>query len=369
MSSRLEVNRVGRHPAAPLERALGVGLLCLAATSCRQGNAAATQPTEDPPIQVATETVTKRPMPRYLELTGTLTPNQSSDVAADTTGKILSTDVERGSLVEKLQVVARVDPRTAGLQAAEAGANFEAAVSQEKQALADCDRAEKLYASGSIAGAEYDRQKLGCTVALSTAKAAKIRVQSATKGIGDTSIRAPFAGMIAERYVSAGEYVRPDTKVARVVAIDPLRLELSVSESAVGSIREGQPVDFHVSAFEKDSFKGSIRYIGPSLRPGSRDLLVEAVVPNVDRRLRPGMFATAAVDLGDAPTLTIPKSAVRVDGSLHRIFVVKDGHVEERLARLGVERDDRVAVEEGLVEGEVVVAPLGAQVHDGARVK
>src|SRR5262249_3924047 len=153
-------------------------------------------------------------------------------------------------------VLAKVDPRTAGLQAAEANANVESASSQEKAAQLDCERAERLLATAAIAQAEYDRQHNACTVALASAKAAKARLQTALKSIGDTSIRAPFAGMIAERYVSAGEYVQPSTKIARVVDIDPLRLELTVPEQAVAAIQEGQPVEFHVAALPNEPFHG-----------------------------------------------------------------------------------------------------------------
>src|SRR4051794_29844451 len=133
-------------------------------------------------------------MPKYLALTGSLTANQSSDVAADTQGKILETKVERGSFVDKNAVIARVDPRTAGLVAQEARANEETASTQEKQAQLDCQRAEELFKMQAIAQAEYDRQKSQCLVSLSQAKAAKARVSSAQKNIGDTNIRAPFAG-------------------------------------------------------------------------------------------------------------------------------------------------------------------------------
>lgn len=345
-----------------------VALSSLASCKRAESQAQASQVTEEAPIKVSTVQASERSMPRYLSLTGSLTPNQASDVAADTTGKILETKVERGSFVEKNAVMARVDPRTAGLVAAEANANAESAVSQEKQAQLDCQRAEELWKTQAIAQAEYDRQKTQCQVALSSAKAAEARVHTAMKNIGDTNIRAPFAGMIAERYVSAGEYVQPSTKIARVVDIDPLRLELTVPEQAVAAVKEGLPVDFHVAAFDRP-FRGKVRYIGPSLRETSRDLVVEAVVDNPEHLLRPGMFATAKVALGDAPTVSVPKTAIRADGQLRRLYAVTDGRIEERLVRVGVEKDGFVAIEEGVKPGDEIVNPVPDQIHDGQPVQ
>jgi membrane fusion protein, multidrug efflux system len=335
---------------------------------CKKAEAPETTAAADPVIHVATVEVTEKPMPNFLPLTGTLDANQSSYVAADTSGKILITHVERGSFVDKGAVLASVDRRTAALMESEATASAAAARTQAEQAQKDCERNEKLFEEGAISKAEHDRQRSACEVTLSQARAAEVRVRSAQKGIGDTSIRAPFSGMVAERYVSAGEYVTPPTKVAQVVEIDPLRLQLSVPESGVKLVRMGLSVDFHVAAYPEETFHGTIRYIGPALRSSSRDLLVEAVVPNGDHRLRPGMFASAELSLGDHLAPVIPKDAVRIDGSLNRIFVVKNKQIEERLAKLGDAKDGLIVIEQGASPGDRVVAPLTKDVRDGARV-
>jgi membrane fusion protein (multidrug efflux system) len=352
--------------------ARAVLLAVLASTStlgCKKPATAASTAPEDPIVAVKTVVAVEKPMPRYLALTGSLTPNQSSDVAANTVGKILETKVERGSLVDKDALVAKVDPRTVALQAEEASALAQASDAQAKQAQEECDRADKLFAASAITGADYDKQKSACTTSLLNAKAAKARVASAYKGVGDTNIKAPFAGMVAERYVSIGEYVTVATKIARIVSIDPLRLELTVPEAAVADVKEGLAVEFHVVALPSEVFKGSIRYIGPSITKESRALLVEAVVPNPDKKLRPGMFATARIELGDQPSVAIPKAAIRKDGSINRVFVVKDGKIVERIVKLGAEKGDEVTVEDGVAKDEVVVSPVTNDVRDGARVK
>lgn len=342
----------------------------LGVAGCKKPETAdpASKPVDDAPVAVKTVTVGEQPMPRWLRLTGTLTADETADVAADVTGKLLEVKVDRGAIVAKGDVLARTDARSAALASAEASAGLEVAKAQVAQAKVDCDRIEALSKTGAIAGADYDRAHAACFVTQQGEKLAAARVASATKPLGDANIRAPFAGLVSDRYANTGEYVRPDSKVVRLVSIDPIRLELSVPESSVGVVKEGQAVEFRVSAFPAP-FKGSIRYIGPSLRAQSRDLVVEAVAANPDHKLRPGMFATAQLDLGEASAIVVPKAALRSDGQVAHVFVVKDGRLEERIVELGEEKGDLVAVPMGVKKGETLVSPVPAEARDGAKVK
>ncbi len=346
-----------------------LALTILVAAGCQRRGQPAPAPPPEPPISVTTVAVVEKPMPRFLTLTGSLTPNEASDVAANAAGAVLTIAIERGALVEKGAILAKLDARSAALSTAEAMAQANAAKANFEVAKAECDRVEKLFKAGAITGADYDKQHAQCTSAEWSTKVADARVNLASKGLGDATVRAPFAGMIAEKYVSAGEYVQPSSKVARVVAIDPLRLEISVPEQSAPLIKTGLDVDFKVGAFADETFKGSVRYIGPTLRPGSRDLLVEAVVPNNGTKLRPGMFATAKIALGEKAVPVIPKEAVRVDGTLRRVFVVVGDHLEERLVKVGEERDGVLEIELGVSAGEKVVSPVKPEAHDGARIK
>jgi membrane fusion protein, multidrug efflux system len=191
----------------------------------------------------------------------------------------------------------------------------------------------------------------------------------AGKSLGDLIVRAPFRGLIAERFVSVGEYVRPDTRIATLVEVDPLRLELSVPEAAVPALVRAAEVEFQVAAFPGETFHGKIRYVGPAVRRQSRDLLVEAVVANPARRLLPGMFATARLLTGTQAQPVIPEAAVKRESEVDRAYVVKDGRIEERLLALGTREAGTVAVLSGLRVGEQVVATIPSGLCDGARVR
>jgi membrane fusion protein (multidrug efflux system) len=342
----------------------------LALAGCRQ---AAADPratvVEDKPIKVATAAVAARTAPRFLALTGTLVPNQKADVAADVSGKVWQTFVERGSYVTKGFALASVDARSAAISRSEAGAQARALEVQSAQATSDCARIEQLFRDGSVSKAEHDRQLSQCESTEWSKKAADARAQMAGKTLGDSTIRAPFAGIVAERLVTAGEYVRPDTRVITLVDIDKMRLELTVQESAISSIQVGQSVNFRVASFGNTDFTAKIQYVGPALRRSSRDLLVEAVFDNADRKLLPGMFATARVELGTYQATVVPQTAIREADTTKHIFVVKDKHIEERIVETGEQLGDMVAVSKGVALGELVVAKVNAEVKDGARVE
>src|SRR4029077_20275525 len=132
------------------------------------------------------------------------------------------------------------------------------------------------------------------------------------------------------------DYVTRGMKVAEVVRITPLRLELTVPEQYVAEISVSQPVSFSVDAFSGRTFLGSVRYVSPALRADQRALTVEAVVPNANGELKPGMFATALVQQREkTPAVLVPKPAVQTTAGTSRVYVLKNDRVEERVVTIG----------------------------------
>jgi RND family efflux transporter MFP subunit len=320
------------------------------------------------PVRAQTSVVGERPTPLYLTLTGTLRASAESDIAADVNGKVVQTYVERGQPVKRGQLLALVDSRSASLAATAAQAQARMAQSQLEQARRDCERVQHLLETGAISQAEYDRQTASCTSQQWSAAAAEAQQQWATKLVGDANIRAPFDGIVGERYVNVGQYVQPSTRVASAYAPDPLRLQLTVPEANVGAIKPEMTVAFTVTAYGDTSFSGPVRFISPNLRESTRDLVVEALVPNADQRLKPGMFAVARVRLGERVLPVVPAGSVVRDEAGARVFVVVDKLVQERLIQLSEPLGDVVAVATGIKSGESVVVNPGPDVRDGVRV-
>jgi RND family efflux transporter MFP subunit len=345
--------------------------LALHVGACKKPDvAAAAAPREtSAPIHVQTTQAGQRPMPEFLTLTGTLRASESTELAADVNGKVTQTFVERGQAVKRGQLLALVDARFAAFAASAAQAQAKVAQSQLEQARRECERVKHLLDTGAISQAEYDRQTAQCTSQQFSAEAAEAQVQTATKTLGDSNIRAPFDGIIGERFVNVGQYVQPQTRVASIYDPDPLRLELTVPEANVAAVQPDMSVAFTVTAYGEQTFTGKVRYISPNIREATRDLVVEAVVPNADMKLKPGMFAVARIELGDKPRAVVPVDCVVKDDTGARAFVVKEGQVQERLVQTGEAVGDVVAVLSGVQPGESVVSKPGPDVRDGARVE
>jgi membrane fusion protein, multidrug efflux system len=344
-------------------------LSALGAAGCRHASAETKAAPQEPVIKVQTVQVDEGDVPRFLLLTGTLVANQDADVAADATGRIAETYVERGSFVPRGAPLARIDSRSLNLSHNEASAQAHALEVESALAARDCERSEKLYKDNSISKAEYDRQAARCESSTWSRAAAQARASQAGRAVGDSTIRAPFSGVVVERFVDSGEYVRPDTRVVTLVDVDKLKLELHVSESAVNSVHEGQTVGFRVAGFDDTEFKAEVRNVAPALRRANRDLVVEATLDNGDRKLRPGMFATARIELGTFRAPTVPFRVVHEEGSLRRVFVVQNKKVEERIVETGEQMGDAVAVLSGVKAGEQVVETAAGEIKDGSRVE
>ncbi len=321
------------------------------------------------PIHVDIVTVEERAVPDVLLLAGSLKANQESDLAANANGSVTRTMVERGSYVARGEPIAQLDVRMATLNASEAESNVATARTQKQFNESECTRYQRLFQRGVITQQEFDRQATACKTAETSTAAAETRVALVRQTLSDGTIRAPFPGLVSERYVSVGEYVLPSTRIAHLVDIDPLRLELTIPEQHMGAVKMGQKVEFQVAAFPNQTFRGAVRYIGPSVRATTRDLVFEALVPNKDKLLRPGLFATARLDAGTRRLPVAPKGALREDGDTTRAFVVVDKHVEERIVQAGAPQGELVPILSGLAAGEHVVAHPDNRVSDGVDVE
>ncbi|HET9956211.1 MAG TPA: efflux RND transporter periplasmic adaptor subunit [Polyangiaceae bacterium] len=344
-------------------------LLSFTAVACTRAEAAekaVAKPVAAQKIAVKTVEVSRKSLPKTLTITGTLIANRESEVAADIAGRVVESAIERGQRVEKGALLARLDSRSAVLSRAVASAELETARVHRDNASLECERAEQLFASSALSRAELDRTRANCRASDTSTQAALARTRVSDKAIADAFIRAPFAGVVTDRAVDVGEYVTPGRRIATLVEINPLRLELSIPESATAAVQQGRDVQFSVRALPEKRFRASVRYVGPVLRRSTHDLVIEAVVDNTDGALRPGMFAEAELNTGEQELSVVPKESVRGAGAAARVFVVKDGRVEERVVLAAEPRGNDVPVISGLDVGERVVTSPSAEVVDGA---
>jgi membrane fusion protein (multidrug efflux system) len=350
--------------------AFGLGSLLGLTSGCSTPASAA--PPERAVTSVHADTIVAeaRAVPRTISLTGTLLAAREAEVAAEASGKVVSLAVDRGDRVESGASLARLDARALVLVRAEASASAAGLVAQQESAELDCARAERLYAANVISRAEYDRTTASCTSSGHSVDAAMARAGLAQKSLSDAVVRAPFAGLVAERRVEVGDYVNAGRTLLTVVDISTLKLEVAVPETQVASIAPGRSVAFEVAAYPEREFSGVVRRVAPSLRKSSRDQLVEVSVDNREGALRPGMFAEARVAVGEARFPVVPLTAIRGKAPVEHLFVVRpDLVVEERAVATGDRAGSGVAVVRGISAGERIVASPGAAVRDGVKVQ
>jgi membrane fusion protein, multidrug efflux system len=261
-----------------------------------------------------------------------------------------------------------------------------------KRAAADRDdaarkfaRARSLFEGNLIARGDYDEAEARAKAAEAAYQIARQNVENlraqvaqrsaglafARKKLADTQIRAPFAGQVKQRLVTAGQYVKVQTPVMVIVNADPLRVRLQVPEKVAAYVAVGQPVTIRVEAYPDRAFEGKVSRINPSVDPQSRSFEVEALLENKEGALKPGFFAKATIASSRVDTaVLVPSEALRYRYGVYKVFTVASGTLKEKEVKVGDRRGDEVEVSEGLTARDAVAVPLaGEEPREGAPVE
>lgn len=372
-------------------------------------------------VEVTTAAAISRELPSFFEATGSLAGDEQTDVAPQTSGKVVEVGVDIGSAVRRGQMIVRLDDSELKLRVAQSQAQVEQAKAAVRQAeekiglrsgqafdpsrvaevaaakvnldLAEKNlkRAEKLIESGDVSRSFYDQQRAqrdqlkeqydvaiaqarqnfaGVDVARTNVANAEAALALARKSLSYAFIPAPIDGFVSERTADLGEYVSPTQKVATIVRINPLRVRIDIPEQAIQEVKVGQSVSATTSAWPDKSFSGHIARIAPNVTANSRTLTVEAEIENGSGALKPGQFATVRI-LQPRPVaaVLVPSRAVVSDAGVNRIYVIKNGHAEQRLVQLGQTEGDLVQVKTGVAADEKVATSNLEQLGDGVPVK
>jgi membrane fusion protein (multidrug efflux system) len=385
----------------------GAALAALLSAACSGERTSAAALPEPAPVAIHVANVESQSIDRFLRVTGSLAADEQADVAAETGGRVIGTPVERGTRVTAGAVLIRISGTEADASLREADANaaqLEARlglvagqpfdpvrvpdVLNAKASLdwaeADFNRIKALVEQKVVSQAEYEqrltqvqaaRQQYqtalnGAQQSYRSLQAARARVDLARKSSADTFVRAPFSGIVAERLVSTGDYVTRGMKVATVVRIDPVRVELTVPEQYVSLVKAGQSVRLTVDAYPDEVFTAKVRFVSPSLKTNQRALTVEAIAQNTDNRLKPGLFVTALLQQpAPARAMLVPASAVETVAGTSRVYVLAGNRVEERIVTIGEKVGDRVELATGIKAGEQVASNPRGKLADGVRVQ
>jgi membrane fusion protein (multidrug efflux system) len=326
--------------------------------------------------------------PVIVEATGSFQADESSDVAPESSGRVMATPVDVGQHVPKGAVLIRIQAVDANLRLDEAraavqraDANLKLAESQNSLAQTTAKRNDALLKGGLIPQTTADEARTQAetsanNVLVARASLAQVRAQLALaeKAVSDVVVVAPFAGYISQRRVAVGEFVQPSTAVVTLLRIDPLRLQLTIPSVQAAQVAAGQAVTARVDAFPGQTFEGRISAVNPLIAAESRSFIVEAKVPNAKGELKPGMFAVASIDQGRTErAMLVPKRAVIEDVNTNsfRVFVVDPNNTARvRVVQLAARQTqpESTKILTGIKEGERVAISSLADLYDGALV-
>jgi membrane fusion protein, multidrug efflux system len=301
----------------------------------------APQPAAERVAGVAVHVVESGPLEERLSTTGTLRANEQIEVTAEISGKVAALHFREGSEVEAGQVLVTID--ASELTAQRDRASHRVDLSRRREA-----RQRQLLEDGLISSQDYDFARTDLEVL--EAELTLVEAQ-----LAKTSVKAPFEGVVGLRFVSPGAYVTPQTRIASLQDLDPMKVDFSVPERYVGRVAVGQKVDLSVAGVD-DRFDAEIYAIEPAVDQATRSLVVRARMPNPRGRLRPGAFADVSVIVAQTPAaLTVPSVAIIPELGGKKVFVVEDGVAVSRVVETGIRTETSVEVTSGLEVGDRVI--------------
>jgi membrane fusion protein (multidrug efflux system) len=312
------------------------------------------------PVTVSTVTATATKWQAQMQAVGTLRAVRGADLSAQASGVVDDIEFDSGNEVPAGKVLLRLKPNDdfAKLQQLEAAAELAAQTYKRDQ---------EQFAAQAISQATLDTD-------VSTLKSARAQVAAQQALIEEKIVKAPFAGRLGIRQVDLGQYLSAGAPVVTLQALDPILIDFYLPQQVLKRIKVGDAVAATVDTYPGVRFSGVIEAINSKVDNASRNIQVRASFHNPDRRLVPGMFATVAVDAGDALSrITLPQTTITYNPYGNTVYVVQHAGggkdtVQQRFVTLGDTRGDQVAVESGVKEGEVVVSAGQMKLRNGSPV-
>lgn len=287
---------------------------------------------------------------------GNFAPYQQMDFAAENSGRVTRVLVKEGSRVSVGQTLAIVETDQLSIDAESAQANY-------LNAMKDLQRYENAFRTGGVTQQQLDQARL----AVDNSKA---RVDQARIRIGDANIRATISGVINRKYIEPGAVVSPGTRLFEIVDVSRLKLNVTVNESQVATIKTGDKVNILVSVFPDKRFSGKVSFIAAKADASLNFPVEIEVTSNPGNILRAGMYGTAMFEFpNQKETIVVPRSAFVGSVSNNEIFVVENGNTA-RLKNVIAGRilGDKVEIIGGINEGESVITSGQINLVDGSKI-
>ena len=311
-----------------------------------------------------------RELRRGLPVSGSIRAVNSAYVKARVPGELQELKLREGDAVQAGQVVARIDRVEGQARLKQAEEQADAARAQIEIAERQFNNNKALVDQGFISRSALDTSQNNLHAAQATHKAALAAVDLARKGVEDTVLRAPIAGVVAQRLAQAGERVAIDARILEIVDLSRLELEATLSAADSVDLRVGQEATLQVEGSPRP-VTARVARINPSAQAGSRSVLAYLAIADTGG-LRQGLFAQGSVRIGASSALAVPLAAVRTDKPAPYVQVVEDGKIVHRPVQPGergqADKEQWVAVQ-GLAAGTTVVLGHVGPLREGTLVK
>ncbi len=312
-----------------------------------------------PPVPVTVADVGELQFAQTIEAVGTARANESVNLTARVTDALRELNFESGQEVRENDVVA-------ALTDVEEAAALEEAVAALREAERDLERAETLMARQAVSEAFLDDASTAVEQAQARVHAIKARVE-------DRVIVAPFDGVLGLRLLSPGTLVQPGDVIATLDDVSVIKLDFDIPERFLSSVRLGQTIRARTPAFPGLAIEGSVSSIDSRIDPETRTVTIRALVPNDERRLRPGMLLAVDLEQNRRMSPAAPEASVLRTQEAAYVFVVEsadDGTVARRRAvTIGGRRPGFVEIAEGLEVGDSVIVDGVHRVRPGGPVE
>jgi membrane fusion protein (multidrug efflux system) len=320
---------------------------------------------QPPPEAVTTIVAQPEEWPDTLSVIGTTAAVQGVTVAADLPGLVDRISFESGRAVKQGDVLVELDTRQELAQLA-------AAEAQRELARLNFERMQALVVDGAISRADYDR-------AAAEQKSTEARVGEIKAAIARKTIRAPFSGILGIRQVNLGQYLSGGDPVVPLQSLHPIYVNFGVPQQDTSRVRIGRSVRITADELTGIEFTGRVTAVDSVVDQDTRNVQVQATVPNADGKLKPGMFVQTAIVTGATRSnVSLPASSISYAPFGDSVFVLADMKgpdgqpyrgVRQQFVKLGPTRGDRVAILSGVNAGDEVVTSGVFKLRNGAAVQ
>jgi membrane fusion protein (multidrug efflux system) len=307
-----------------------------------------------PTLAVSVHRVRPVDLSEKLATTGSVRANEEVEIVSEISGKVTAIHFQEGGLVAAGDLLLEIDD--AELTAERQRALHRVGLAERAEA-----RQLQLLDDGVISSETYD-------VALGELNVLRSELQLIEAQLLKTEIRAPFGGVIGLRRVSRGSFLSPQTAIASLHDLDPVKVDFAVPEKYSALLRPGDEMSFRVDGSDR-RFTGSIYAIEPSVDVATRSLRLRARSPNPDGVLIPGTFANVELIVRSVEdAFTVPSIAVVPELGGKKVFVFADGTVEARPVETGIRTEKMVQITDGLAMGDLVITSGIQKLRPGMEV-